>query len=527
MNRPANSLRTILALVLALLMCASLFTGCNKKPVEEPTDPVETIAPTNPATEEPTEAPTEEPTEAPTEPVVTVPPVTVGTVNSDNLNVRTEPSFTADILKRLAINTQVEILEQKIIDGDNWGRIADGWISMNYITIDGEGTAEPTTPSTGTENDNNIDSKPTTDGANATVTADGLNIRKSADADSEKVGSYVKGDRIIVLEKKGNWGKTALGWINLKYVKLDGTVSESTDTGSSSTGSTSTDENAGKDTTVVSNGKKTVLGNGVVEGTSSLAIRTGPGTNYAKVGFLRTGESAPYYQVSGKWVRISKGWVSTNFFIIQSSVAVGSKGTVTTGLNIREEANSSSKSLGEYKKGDEVTILEVKGNWGKTDKGWISLSYVSFGTTSGGTSTETTYKPGKYVVNTFSLNIRKEANASSADLGNYMEGDKLTITEVSGIWGKTDKGWVNMKYLKADTATGPVVGGNTTYKVGKATVLVNTSLTIRKEADAKSEDLGSYKNGDKVEILEVKDAWGKTDKGWINLKYVVYEADAT
>ena len=83
-----------------------------------------------------------------------------------------------------------------------------------------------------------------------------------------------------------------------------------------------------------------------------------------------------------------------------------------------------------------------------------------------------------------------------------------------------------MNYLKAATATGPVVGGNTTYKVGKATVLVNTSLTIRKEADAKSDDLGSYKNGDKVEILEVKDAWGKTDKGWINLKYVVYEAEA-
>ena len=526
MNRSAHPLRKLLALVLALLMCTALFTGCDKAPPQETqgTEPSETIEQTVAPTDEPTEPPTEEPTEAPTEPVVTVPPVTMGTVNSDNLNVRTEASFTADILKRLAINTRVEILEQKIIDGDNWGRIADGWISMNYVTIDGEGTAEPTEPSTGVENENNITNKPA-DNANATVTADGLNIRKSANADSDKVGSYVKGDRIIVLEKSGNWGKTALGWINLKYVKLDGTVSESTNTGSSNTGS-STDPNAGKDTTVVSNGKKVVLGNGVVENTSSLAIRTGPGTNYAMVGFLRPGDSAPYFQTSGKWVRISKGWVSTKYFIIQSAVEVGSKGTVTTGLNIREEASSSSKSLGEYKKGDEVTILEVKGNWGKTDKGWISLTYVSFGS-SDNTSTETTYKPGKYVVNTFSVNIRQDASASSKDLGNYMEGDKLTITEVKGNWGKTDKGWVNMKYLKADTASGPVVGGNRTYKTGTATVLVNSSLTIRKEADAKSEDLGSYKNGDKVEILEVKESWGKTDKGWISLNYVVYEADAT
>ena len=522
MNRSAHSLRKLLALVLALLMCAALFTGCDRTPAEETQDPTpsESTEQTAAPTDAPTEPPTEEPTEAPTEPVVTVPPVTMGTVNADNLNVRTEPDTTADILKRLAINTRVEILEQKIIDGVNWGRIAEGWINMNYVTVDGDGTAEPTEPSTGVENENNITNKPA-DNANATVTADGLNIRKSASADSEKVGSYVKGDRIIVLEKKGNWGKTALGWINLKYVDLDGTVSESTDTGSSNTGS-STDPNAGKNTTVVSNGKKVVLGNGTVENTSSLAIRTGPGTDYAMVGFLRPGDSAPYYQTSGKWVRISKGWVSTKYFIIQSAVEVGSEGTVTTGLNIRKEASSSSDKVGEYKQGDKVTILEVKGNWGKTDKGWISLTYVSFGS-SGGTSTDTTYAPGEYVVNTFSVNIRKEASASSEDLGNYLEGEKLTITEVKGNWGKTDKGWVSMKYLKAATETGPVVGGNRTYKTGKATVLVNTSLTIRKEADAKSEDLGSYKNGDKVEILEVKESWGKTDKGWISLNYVIYE----
>ena len=521
MNRSAYSLRKLLALVLALLMCAALFAGCDGAPAEETngTEPSENTQQTAAPTDVPTDPPTEEPTDAPTEPAVTVPPVTMGTVNADNLNVRAEADTTADILKRLAINTRVEILEQKIVDGISWGRIADGWINMNYVTVDGDISVDPTAPTTGVDNDNNIDNKPA-DSANATVTASGLNIRKSPDADSEKVGSYVKGDRIIVLEKSGNWGRTALGWINLKHVELDGTVPESSNTGSSNTNSS--DKTDGLNTTVVSNGKKVVLGNGVVEGTTSLAIRTGPGTEYAKVGFLRTGDSKPYYQISGKWVRIQGGWVSTKYFVIQSVVEVGSEGTITSGLNIRKEASSSSDKVGEYKQGDKVTILEVKGNWGKTDKGWISLTYVSF-SSSGDSSTETTYAPGKYVVNTFSVNIREDASSSSKDLGNYMEGDKLTITEVKGHWGKTDKGWVSMKYLKADTETGPVVGGNRTYKTGKATVLVNTSLTIRKEADTKSEDIGSYKNGDKVEILEVKDSWGKTDKGWISLNYVIYD----
>ena len=141
MKRSTSTLRRLLALVLVLVMVGSLFAGCNKKEKEEPvsTEPSESIQQTDAPTEA-TEEPTAEPTEEPTEPAVTVPPVVMGTVNADNLNVRSEPYSTADILKRLAINSRIEILEQKIVDGVNWGRIAEGWINLNYVTIDGEGT---------------------------------------------------------------------------------------------------------------------------------------------------------------------------------------------------------------------------------------------------------------------------------------------------------------------------------------------------------------------------------------------------
>lgn len=57
------------------------------------------------------------------------------------------------------------------------------------------------------------------------------------------------------------------------------------------------------------------------------------------------------------------------------------KRTVTSvGLAIRSGAGANNAVLGEYKKGDVVTILEIKMNgkteWGRTDKGWISMKFT-------------------------------------------------------------------------------------------------------------------------------------------------------
>lgn len=76
---------------------------------------------------------TEDPTEPPTEP-----PVTMGTVNTDRLNVRKEPDIDEIVIKQLAVGTRVEILEKKILDAIPWGRIAEGWINLRYVTMDGE-----------------------------------------------------------------------------------------------------------------------------------------------------------------------------------------------------------------------------------------------------------------------------------------------------------------------------------------------------------------------------------------------------
>jgi len=52
-----------------------------------------------------------------------------------------------------------------------------------------------------------------------TVVADVLNIRKGPSVKYQVVGTYKKGDKIVIIEEQDGWGRTDKGWINLNYVK--------------------------------------------------------------------------------------------------------------------------------------------------------------------------------------------------------------------------------------------------------------------------------------------------------------------
>ena len=507
----SSKLRRLLALALALVLVVGL-TGCFQKddpqPSEEPSIPVQT----DPVPETPTDAPTE----APTDPIVIDPAdeIVKGIVSANNLNVRSNPSTDSTVLSQLPVDLEIEILEQKTISDTRWGRIGEmtlpngtmingGWINLHYVKIAGEEEPAPTEPTTGNEGTGNGSD---TVIAKGTVTASELNIRKAAGANNDSVGKYIKGDTVEILEKKTvdgkTWGRTNKGWISLNYVKLDG-----------STESNNSNNETNPDAEIESDGKTKVLGYGVVD-LGSLNVRSGPGTKYDKVGTVSNGARYAYYQKSGNWVRIEKGWVSVSYFYLEGTTADDAvTGTVTSNLNVRTGPGTDYKSNGSYKEGDEVKILAQVNGWGYTSKGWISMKYVK--------TAAPTYAAGKGTVTT-DLNIRKEGNADAEKVGSYKEGDKVTITEVKDGWGKTDKGWISMKYVKMDSAS-TETGTNTSFKTGKATVKVNTTLTIRKEAKADAEKVGSYNNGDKVTISKVNGEWGQTDKGWINLRYVVFE----
>ena len=379
-------------------------------------------------------------------------------------------------------------------------------------TTEAPTTEAPTTEAPTTEAPAE-DTKPVQNTVMGTVTATKLNIRSGPDSGAGVVASYFKDDRIELLEIKDGWGRTAKGWVNMAYIKTD---SDTTGTTTNNTQEKPTNKDEDKTTTstttskdMVTDGKTAALGYGVVN-LQSLNVRKGPGTDYDKVSTVSISERYAYYQKSGNWVRIDKGWISCSYFYIEGQTAEGAGNGVITGegLNIRTGPGTGFGTNGTYKKDESVKILTQINGWGYTGKGWISMKYVKMD----GTVTEGS--KGKGTITADALNIRKSGSNTAEVIGKYNKNDVVEILEVKDGWGRTDKGWISMVYVDMDEASITSI-----YKTGKGTITA-TELNIRESGSKDSKALGLYKQGDKVEILEVKGEWGKTDKGWISLKYV-------
>ena len=103
-------------------------------------------------------------------------------------------------------------------------------------------------------------------------------------------------------------------------------------------------------------------------------------------------------------------------------------------------------------------------------------------------------------------------------------GDKVTITEektVSGIkWGKTEKGWVSMDYVKLDSNSGST--GNTGTTTQTKTITADC-LCVRSAAGTGNSIVGYLYYGARVEILETttvgSTTWGRISNGWISMDY--------
>ncbi len=267
-----------------------------------------------------------------------------------------------------------------------------------------------------------------------TIIIDNLGICKDPGILADIDAYYAKGDRVEIQEEmpvNGSlWGYTGKGWIDLGYVRMDDVPSGSND-------SVNFDG-----VEIVSNGSHTVLGYGVVD-LNALNVRVGPGTDYTKIKEIPQGMRYAYYEVADEWVRIGDGWVSTAYFYVEGTTAEdATTGTITTNdLNVRTGPDTSFKRVNGYMEDDSVQILAIVNGWGYTEKGWISMMYVEL--------PEPVYATGSATV-TVGLNIREEPDPSAEKVDAYREGDRVTIIEVKDGWGKTDKGWINLDYVKYD-----------------------------------------------------------------------------
>ena len=293
-----------------------------------------------------------------------------GVVTVNNLNIRSEASSDGKVQGSYNKGDVVTILETK----NGWGRTNKGWIKMEYVNTSG------TTTQTPADNTNSAGNNTSSGNANTSVTGNGstkvqfrgivtaktLNIRASAGTDSEAVGAYSYGDRVEILEKSGDWGRTKKGWISLKYVYQDG----------------STGANTAKGTITAGGG---------------LNIRSGPGKGYDSVGTYAEGETVTVleqFTYDGvTWGCTNKGWISMAYVDTgddssnnnndNTTSASGEKATVISenGLRVRSGAGTDYDVVGSLKYGTRVTILSQKvvdgTNWGEISTGWICMDYVA------------------------------------------------------------------------------------------------------------------------------------------------------
>ena len=131
-----------------------------------------------------------------------------GTVTAKQpLRIRSGAGTSYSIVGYLKSNARVEILEQKTVNGMVWGRVSKGWISMDYIALDGGQPPVAEKPQSTVK----------------TVTASCLRVRSAAGTNNSIVGYLYSGSKVEILETQtvnGTvWGRISKGWISMDYVK--------------------------------------------------------------------------------------------------------------------------------------------------------------------------------------------------------------------------------------------------------------------------------------------------------------------
>lgn len=200
-----------------------------------------------------------------------------GVIKGSVVNIRSGPGTNYQIVGTVYQGTQVTVSQQQ---GD-WYKITigntTGWVNGSYITVQAA--------------------------AKVTVTGTTVNLRSGPGTNYDIVGQVAKGDTLTYLGSEGSWYKVQtpqgkVGYISASYAEKTG---EKT-TAPSGTASTPSTPSA-------STGKQVKVKSGPIN------VRSGPGTNYDKVGMIPDQGVFSVVATQGDWyqIRLNDGtnvWVA-------------------------------------------------------------------------------------------------------------------------------------------------------------------------------------------------------------------------
>ena len=408
------------------------------------------------------------------------------------VNVRSGAGIANAIVGKILNGTEVTILEVKLVGTAKWGRVKQGWICMDYVTM----ISYDEIPG---NNSNNGSS------GNKGTGVDSFDEAERTTTTAVYTGS-VKADTTVYKTPNPN----------LK----DNTVR------SIGTGENITIHELTAVTLEIYEGNKT-------EGTDKDVETVVKQTSY--------------------WARINDGWIKDPDVNIQLNALDEKVHTVTgaSELNVRKAAGTGNDSIAKLKKGDQVPVTKleiVKDSgtrtltvWGRVETsdgivGYCDLSYMSEGalyekkeepttpttpsaptigstgnTGDGGfVNNKGGYKYTGKVINTESLNVRVTASTGAKKATTLKKGANLVIyeTKISEdmAWGRCDAGWVYLYYVDLTPASGSAIDARVVYN----------DNTIIYTDNAASSVAGTYSRMSVIDIYEYVGDMARTDLGWVS-----------
>ncbi|KON90241.1 N-acetylmuramoyl-L-alanine amidase [Sporosarcina globispora] len=262
----------------------------------------------------------------------------------------------------------------------------------------------------------------------ATITADGLRVRKGPGTSYGVLGTIQKGASYKVQDTEGSWIKIQTpygdGWVANEFVQFS---SKKKSIGASS-----------------QTGKITA---------NSLNVRIKPSLQSDIIGKLNSGETVEVISQNGSWTEISflgnTGWISSQYILVQSSQseskpkqsASGKSGTVTaTSLTVRNKGSLNGKPIGSVSKGQTFHILEQADNWARIEYqpgsyGWVASWFIDIAAEekNSGSSHQSVNGSSAIILHNGS-NIRKKASTQSAVIHRANKGDSYEIISLKDDW---------------------------------------------------------------------------------------------
>lgn len=410
------------------------------------------------------------------------------------VNVRSGAGIANAIVGKILNGTEVTILEVKLVGAAKWGRVKQGWICMDYVTM----ISYDEIPGNNSNNGS---------GGNKGTGVDSFDEAERTTTTAVYTGS-VKADTTVYKTPNPNLKDNTVRSIgtgeNITIHELTAVTLEIYE------GDKVDDKNKNNDVeTVVKQ------------------------TSY--------------------WARINDGWIKDPDVNIQLNALDEKVHTVTgaSELNVRKAAGTGNDSIAKLKKGDQVPVTKleiVKDSgtrtltvWGRVETsdgivGYCDLSYMSEGalyekkeepttpttpsaptigstgnTGDGGfVNNKGGYKYTGKVINTESLNVRVTASTGAKKATTLKKGANLVIyeTKISEdmAWGRCDAGWVYLYYVDLTPASGSAIDARVVY----------TDNTIIYTDNAASSVAGTYSRMSVIDIYEYVGDMARTDLGWVS-----------